>query len=179
MKTKYNKLALTHNLSGVIIPTDRYKHIYSKRAYSISPVIALYDDKIDRYAMRTEVQHAEGKQDAKRNDHALYKTTDTVCKTIITEVVDKTWYKDLEDPDTFYTNVTALKLLDHITKFCSEIHTANAVDITKLMKTLFTDADGILQFVNAMETAQKKSRRAKLVIQDKYIHTVALKLLLK
>ena len=30
-------------------------------------------------------------------------------------VVDETWYKDLEDPDTFYTKVTALKLLDHLT----------------------------------------------------------------
>ena len=28
-------------------------------------------------------------------------------------VVDETWYKELEDPDTFYTKVTALKLLDH------------------------------------------------------------------
>ena len=34
------------------------------------------------------------------------------------EVVYETWYKDLEDPDTFYTDRTALKLLYHITKFC-------------------------------------------------------------
>ena len=27
------------------------------------------------------------------------------------EVVEKNWYKELEDLDTFYTNVTALKLL--------------------------------------------------------------------
>ena len=29
MKTKYEKLTLTHNLSGVILPTKRYEHIYS------------------------------------------------------------------------------------------------------------------------------------------------------
>ena len=40
---------------------------------------------------------------------------DTACKNFIFEVIDKTWYKELEDPDTFYLNVTALKLLDHIT----------------------------------------------------------------
>ena len=43
------------------------------------------------------------------------------------EVVDKTWYKELEDPDTFYTNVTSLKLLDHLTKFFSGLHTFDAV----------------------------------------------------
>ena len=46
MKTKYDKLTLTHNLSGVILRTDRYKNIYSKGMYSIPPVISLYDDTI-------------------------------------------------------------------------------------------------------------------------------------
>ena len=33
------------------------------------------------------------------------------------DVVNVTWYKELEDPDTFYTKVTSLKLLDHLTEF--------------------------------------------------------------
>ena len=95
------------------------------------------------------------------------------------EVVDETWYKELEDPDTLYTNITALKLLDHFTEFCSGLHTVNAVDIPQVMKTLFSDAEGIPQFIKAMEAAQRKSKRAKLVIHDKYMHDVALKLLLR
>ena len=55
-------------------------------------------------------------------------------------VVDKTWYKELEDPDTFYTKVTALKLMDYLTEFCSGIHTVNAVYIPQGMKTLFSNA---------------------------------------
>ena len=118
MKTKYNELTLTHNLSGVILPTDRYKHIYLKGAYSILPVIALYNDTIDRDATRTEFHQVEGKHEAKRNDLTLYKTADMVCKNSIMEVVNDTWYKELEDLDTFYTNATSLKLLDHLTEFC-------------------------------------------------------------
>ena len=95
------------------------------------------------------------------------------------EVVDKTWYKKLEDPDTFYTNVTSLKLLDHLTKFCSGLHTVDAFGLPQLMKTLFIDADGIPQFINAMEAAQQKSKRGKLVIQEEYMHAVALKPLLQ
>ena len=53
MKTKYDKLTLTHNLSGVILPIERYEHIYSNGAYLIPEVIALYDEKIDKDATRT------------------------------------------------------------------------------------------------------------------------------
>ena len=59
------------------------------------------------------------------------------------EVVDETWYKELKEPGTFYTNVTALKLLDHLNKLCSDLHTVNTVDIPQVMKTLFSDAEGI------------------------------------
>ena len=95
------------------------------------------------------------------------------------EVVNETWYKKIEDPDTLYTDVTALKLLDHITKFCLGLHIVNSVDIPQLMKLLFTEADIIPQFINAMEAAQRKSKWEKLVIQGECIHAVALKLLLK
>ena len=82
------------------------------------------------------------------------------------EVVDKPTYKELEDPDTFYMNVTALKLLDPLTKFCFGLHTVNAVDTPQLMKTLFIDANGIPQFINAMESAQQNSKWAKIFIQE-------------
>ena len=59
------------------------------------------------------------------------------------------------------------------------LHTVNAVDISQVMKTLFSDAEGILQFINAMEAVQRKSKPAKIVIRDKYMHVVALKSLLK
>ena len=47
------------------------------------------------------------------------------------------------------------------------------------MKALFSNADGIPQFINTMEAAHQKSKRAKLVIHDKYMHNVALKSLLQ
>ena len=50
----------------------------------------------------------------------------------------------------------------------------DAVDITQLMKLLYKDSDGVPQFINAMEVAQRKSKRAKLVINGDYLHAVAL-----
>ena len=94
-------------------------------------------------------------------------------------LLDETWYKELEDPDTFYTKVTALKLLNHLTEFCVGLHTLDAVDIPQIMKSLYKDLEGVPQFINAMKAAQRKSKRAKLVINDKYLHAVALKSLLQ
>ena len=76
MRTKYNELTSTHNISGVIIPSKSYQQIYKKGAYLIPPVIALYDDTIDKDATRTKVNRAEGKHKAQRNDRQLYETAD-------------------------------------------------------------------------------------------------------
>ena len=94
-------------------------------------------------------------------------------------VVEETWYKELEDHDTFYTKVTTLKLLDHLTELFLGIHTVDVVDIPQFVKTLYKDSEGIPQFINVMDAAQRKSKRAKLVINDKYLHAVALKSLLQ
>ena len=179
MKTNYDGITLTQNLLGVILPSERYGQIYKKGAYLIPPVIALYNDKIDKDATRTEVHRAEGKHEARRNERQLYEAANNACQNFIMAVVDKTWYKELEDPDTFYTNVTALKLLDHLAKFCPGLHTIDVVDIPQFMKTLFSYAEGIPRLINAMEEAQRKSKRAKIVINDEYLHAVALKLLLQ
>ena len=66
-------------------------------------------------------------------------------------VVDETWYKELEDPGTFYTKVTAIKILEHLKEFCAGLHTVDAVDIPQLTKELYKDSDGVPQFINAMD----------------------------
>ena len=52
MRNTYDKLTLQHNLSGVILPAERYEQIYKNGAYVIPPVIPLYYDNIDKYATR-------------------------------------------------------------------------------------------------------------------------------
>ena len=179
MNTKYDELTLTNNLSGVIISSDIYQQIYKKGAYLIPPVIALYDDTIDKDATRTEVHRADRKHEGRRNVRQLYETAKNACRSFIMAVVDETWQQELNDPDTFYTKVTDLKLLDHLTEFCSGLHTVDTVDIPQVMKTLYKDTEGIPQFINAMEAEQRKYKRAKLVFNDKYLCAVALKSLLQ
>ena len=64
-------------------------------------------------------------------------------------------------------NQNKRKAHQHLTEFCAGLHTVDAVDIPQLMKELYKDSEGVPQFINAMEAAQHKSKRAKLVINDK------------
>ena len=41
MKTTYHELTLNHNLSGVILPAERYEQIYKNGAYLIPSAIPL------------------------------------------------------------------------------------------------------------------------------------------
>ena len=100
---------------GVILSSECYEQIYKKGAYLIPPVIALYDETIKKDATRLEINRAEGKNEARRNDRQLYETANNACRSFIMAVVDETWYKEIKDPETFYTKVTPLKLLDHLT----------------------------------------------------------------
>ena len=115
IKTTYNELTLKHNLLGVILPAGSYEQIYKNGAYVIPPVIPLYDDNIDKDAARLQINRAKGKHEAQQNDRQLYETSDNACWSFIMAVADETCYKELEDPDTFYTKVTALKLPKFLT----------------------------------------------------------------
>ena len=137
MKTTYDKLTLKNNLSGVILPAKRYEHIYKNGAYVIPSVIPLYDDNIDRDATKLETNRAEGKHKARQNDRQLYETADNACCSFIIAVGDKMSYKELEDPYTFYTKVTDLKLLNHLTECCAGLHTVVEVGIPQIMKSLY------------------------------------------
>ena len=55
------------------------------------------------------MHRAEGNKEAQRNDCQLYETANNACQNFIMAVVDENWYKELEEPDTFYTKVTAIK----------------------------------------------------------------------
>ena len=114
MNTTNDELTLQHNLLGVILPAKHYDQIYKNGAYEIPPVIPLYDDNIDKDATRLEINRTKGKHEARQNDRHLYKSAKNACRSFIMTVVDKTWDKELEDPDTFYTKVAAIKLLEYL-----------------------------------------------------------------
>ena len=84
-------------------------------------------------------------------------------------VVDETWYKELEDPDTFYTKVTDIKLLKHLTYFCAGFCTVDVVDIPQLVEDIYKDSDGVPQFINVMEAARNSVRCSRSLIAVTFV----------
>ena len=109
------------------------------------------------------VKRAELAHEAQKPDRALYDAADTGCVNFIISVVDETWYKEVEDADTFYTNVTAQQLLKHLEDHCTGLHEIDSTGIPSVMQTFWTESEGVPQYINRMEAAQKKSVRTPCV----------------
>ena len=123
MKVKpYSQLNNQHSLSGVILTEYCYKHIYKQGPYVVPPEVSVYDVTIGAKAEKTVVNRAEMTHEPKLSDRALYNVANTGCVNFIMSVVDETWYKELEDVDMFYTNVTAQQLLEQLEDHCTGLH---------------------------------------------------------
>ena len=75
------------------------------------------------------------------------------CVNFIISVVYDTCYKELDDAGTFYTNVTAQQLLDNLEDPYTGLHAIDAVDIPSVMHKFWTEAKGVPQYINIMESA--------------------------
>ena len=143
------------------------------------PVITLYDDTIDKDATRTEVHQSKGKMNPREMNVRSTKRPMRPARNSSWELSTRRGTRSSRTQIRFIQTSHPSNSLNISLSSVSGIHTVDAVDIPKVMKTIFSYAEGIPQFINAMETAQQKYKQEKLVIHDKYMHAVALKSLLQ
>ena len=93
----------------------------------VPPEVSVYNVTIDAKAGKKVVKRAELEHASKRSNRALYDAAETGCVNFIMSAVDKTWYAELEDADTFYTNVTDQQLLKYLEDHCTGLHAINIV----------------------------------------------------
>ena len=66
---------------------------------------------------------------ARKKDYHLYEEEEMGIMRFLTTNVGETWYQELENSETFYTKVTALKLMEHLRKRSGGRHAIDAVNI--------------------------------------------------
>jgi hypothetical protein len=66
------------------------------------------------------------------------------------------WYNDLKDADIFYTKVTAHEIIAFLNANSGGLHTIDMISLRTNMHNYYTQADGIPQYINMLEDAQKK-----------------------
>ncbi len=76
------------------------------------------------------------------------------------------WYNDLKDADTFYTKVTAREIIAFLDANSRGLHAIKMISLRTNMHNYYTQAEGIPQYINMLEYAQKKATWAGMPITD-------------
>ena len=93
------------------------------------------------------------------NDYKLFSKAKLEACAMILHAVDKTWVLKLKDEENLFTKVTPRQLLDHLQSICGGLHTIAVLALQKEMQEYHKDREGILEYINALEAAQKKFKR--------------------
>ncbi len=82
------------------------------------------------------------------------------------KVADEVWYNDLKDANTFYTKVMACKTIASLDANSGGLHAIDMISLRTNMHNYYTQEDGIPQYINMLEEAQKKATRAGMPIAN-------------
>ncbi len=100
------------------------------------------------------------------DDYASYKAAERGAAKFLRKVVNKVWYNNLKDADTFYTKVLALKIMASLDANSRGLHAVNMLTLCTNMHGYYAQADGIPQYIIMLEEAQKKAKLADMPIAN-------------
>ena len=117
---------------------------------------------------RAEAEHA-----VLVTDYARFEAAERATAKFIRDIVDEIWYRDLRHARSFYTNVTAKQLIDHLDANCGGLHPSELVNLPTEMMSYYAKADGIPEYIDMLEEAQRKLARANLPMSDETLLAIA------
>ena len=107
------------------------------------------------------------------HDYATYLAAERGVAKFIRDVVDETFYKDLEDPVSFYNKITAAELIDHLRLNCGGVEPENLVALHAAMSSYYANCNSIPEYIIMLEKARLKFARADLPMSDKQLLVIA------
>ncbi len=156
MEIPYNQLGGTHSLVGILTDATRYAADHGGATFVRPLCFPLYDATIADDATTVICVRAESAHHAKLDDYASFEAAERGAAKFLCKVVDEVWYNDLKDADTFYTKVTARKIIAFLDANSGGLHAIDMISLRTNMHNYYTQADGIPQYINMLEDAQKK-----------------------
>jgi hypothetical protein len=155
-----------HSLTGLITETATYKADHGNTAFVRPTRLPLYDSTIPDDATTVVRVKRETAHKALVDNYASYKAAEQGVARFLREVADDLWINDLKDANTFYTKVTALKIMAHLNANSRGLHAIDMIALRTAMQGYYEQADGIPQYIALLEDAQKKAKRAQMPIAD-------------
>ena len=175
---RYDTEKAKHNLIGLVIDDPDYVERYGK-SFERPTRPAAYDETIpDGEKVTIKVRKAEAFHKAKLHDWELYDVSESQAARFIVDSVEDVWLAELKKKVTIYAEVTAIEMLDHLRKTCLGAHEVDILDLQDQMRSYHTTMESIPQYIEAMERAQKQSKRANNEIGDAMLVNMGTKAML-
>ncbi len=128
--------------------------------------LPLYDGNIADDATTVICVQSEVAHKARLDNYASYEAAECGATKFLQETVNEVWFKDLKDANSFYTKVSALEIISFLDANSGGLHAINMISLCTNMHQYYIQADGIPQYINMLEDAQKKAKRAGMPIAD-------------
>jgi hypothetical protein len=166
MEIPYHQLGVTHSLVGILTDATRYAANHGSATFVRPLQLPLYNATIADNATTVVCICAESAHQAKLDNYTSFKAAEWGAAKFLCKVVNEVWYNDLKDTDTFYTKVTAREIIAFLDANSGGLHPINMISLCTNMHNYYTRAEGIPQYINMLEDAQKKATQAGMPIAN-------------
>jgi hypothetical protein len=106
-------------------------------------------------------------------DYKAYETAERGVKVFIKAVVNDMWICNLRNPETFYSNATALDIFNHLCLRFGSLHVLDMVLLTIQTSKYYEGTPDIPKYIFLLKDAQRKDARACLPITDQTLTVLA------
>ena len=158
MEVPYDQLGGLHSLTALITEGMRYATEHGGNSFKRPVCLPLYNGSIKDDATTVICVCAEVAHKARLNDYTSFEAAERGAAKFLRKVVDEVWYNDLKDADTFYTKVTALKIISFLDANSGGLYAIDMISLRTNMHQYYVQADGIPQYIIMLEDAQKRQR---------------------
>jgi hypothetical protein len=163
-----------HNLMGILLADDELK----KRQGTVFPAYKrppIYDMDIPLTALLGEQARLESIHKAKIEDWKMFDCAERKVRNFIITSVKDMWIRELHDPIMGYSHQPPRAIMNHLWASCSGLHYLDTLALRDKMRTLHLEVQGIPEYINALEDAQKRSKRAEKgnAINDHFLVVIA------
>jgi hypothetical protein len=88
-------------------------------------------------------------------------------------IVNDTWIRNLHNLETFYSNITALAIFNHLPEHSGSLHVLDMVLLTIKMSQYYKGTPDIPEYIFLLEDAQRKAARACLPVTGQTLTILA------
>jgi hypothetical protein len=173
LNATYNRVNGIHNLWGPVASADCYLHHFSAPFVCPATRPACYEPTITAEASCVDCVCAKTIWAALIQDYKAYKAAERGVKVFIEAVVYNTWICDLRNPKTFYSNVTALDIFNHLREHFGGLHSLDMVLLIIQMSKYYKGMPNIPKYFFLLEVDQCKAARAHLCITNQTLTVLA------